>query len=59
MTFYNVDYEYKISEWGTIQLEADNVDHADELGREYVYETIPDATDITVNSIKEINTKNG
>lgn len=57
MPNYEVEYEYKITEWGAVELQADNPDQADEFGREYVYETIPDATDITVNSVREI--KNG
>lgn len=58
MAFYEVDYSYKIGEWGTVELEADTPDQADELGREYVYETFPDVTDITVDGVKEIK-KNG
>lgn len=56
MAFYQVNFAYKIEEWGTIELEADNVEQADELGREHVYATYPEATDITVDSVKEIIT---
>jgi hypothetical protein len=62
MPYFEVDYEYKIPEWGTVELEADSAEQADQSGREYVYDIIPDAVDITINNIKEIkeiNTKNG
>lgn len=54
MPYFEVDYEYKIPEWGTVELEADSSDQADQFGREYVYEIIPDAVDITINNIKLI-----
>lgn len=56
MAYYSVDFSYKIEEWGSIELEADSADQADELGREHVYVTFPEATDITVDAIKEIKT---
>lgn len=54
MAFYQVDFAYKVEEWGTIELEADSIEQADELGREHVYATFPEATDITVDAVKEI-----
>jgi len=52
---YEVGFTYKIEEFGTVQLQAMNADEADDLGREHVYASFPEATDITVDYVKEIN----
>ncbi len=54
MPNYEVDFEYKVSEYGTIALSADNPDQADDFAREDIYETYPDATDITVVTVREV-----
>lgn len=55
--WYEVDFGYKIEEYGVVTLEADDIEQADEFAREYVKETYLDCTDIVIDTIKEI--KNG
>lgn len=54
MKDYEVGYSYKVSEFGTVNLQALNADEADDFGREHVYVSFPEATDITVDYVKEI-----
>ena len=57
MTYYAVDFSYKIEEYGVVELEADNLEQAEDFAREYVAETYPDVMDVSIDGIKEI--KNG
>lgn len=52
---YEIGFSYKVSEFGTVELQALNADEADDLGREHVYQAFPEASDITVDYVKEIN----
>lgn len=54
MSFYEIDYAYKIKEWGVVTLEADDVEQAEDFGKEYVRESFPDVTEIEIEGIKEI-----
>lgn len=54
MPLYDVEFEYKIMEYGVTSLEADNPDQADEYAREYVYETYPDVTDLSIVTVREV-----
>lgn len=54
MAYYEIDYAYKIKEWGVVTLEADDPEQADEFGREYVLEAFPEVTEIEIESVKEI-----
>lgn len=54
MPHYEVGYIYKIEEFGAVELEATSIEDADEQGREHVYQSIPEATDITIDYVKEI-----
>lgn len=54
MPNYEVEFEYKVLEYGATALQADNPDQADEYAREYIYETFPDITDLSIITIKEI-----
>lgn len=56
---YEVGFTYKVEEFGAVTLQALNADEADDLGREHVYTAFPEATDITVDYVKEVNTNNG
>lgn len=56
MSYYEIDFGYKIEEYGVVELEADDVEQAEEFAREYVKDTYPDdiISDITIDAIKEI-----
>lgn len=56
MPAYNVDYSYKIEEFGTAFIEADDVEQAEQFAREYIIDNHPEvsALDYTVDSIKEV-----
>lgn len=54
MAFYEIEFNYKVEEYGTVLLEADDVEQAEQFGQEYVKETYSDVTDITIDSIKEV-----
>jgi len=55
MSFYEVDFSYKVEEFGTVSVEADDTEQAEAFAREYVYETYPDTLDVTIDDIKAIN----
>lgn len=54
MTNYAVDFSYKIEEYGVVEMEADNIEQAEDFAREYVSETYPDVMDVNIDSIKEL-----
>lgn len=51
---YAVDFSYKIEEYGVVELDADNVEQAEDFAREYFTEAYTDATDFTIDGVKEI-----
>lgn len=51
---YEVDGSYKIEEWFKMDIEADDVDQAEDIAREQAFEMYPDVTDITVDMVREI-----
>lgn len=55
MKDYEIGFTYKIEEFGTVQLQAVDINEADEFCREHVYTSFPEATDITVDYVREIN----
>jgi hypothetical protein len=55
MTNFVVDYTYKIEADGSYTVTADDADQADDLTREYVRETFPDAYGVEIEDVKEIN----
>lgn len=52
MPLYNIEFNYKIEEYGDVILEADNEDQADEFTREYIRDVFPDAMYAEVTQIK-------
>lgn len=52
--FYEIDFAYKISEFGTVSLEADDPEQAEQFAREYVRDTFNDVTDVIIDYIKEV-----
>lgn len=55
MPNYEVDFSYKIQEWGTATLVADDKEHAEILALEYVRDNYTDAFGIEVEEVKEVN----
>ena len=51
---YDIDFSYKIEEYGNIQLPANDVDHAENEALAYVKETFEDAVDIKVDGVREL-----
>lgn len=58
MTFYEVDFTYKVEEYGTVELEADNHEQAEDFAREHIMEAYPEVTNVEINAIKEVR-RNG
>lgn len=54
MPLYDVEFEYKVTEFGITSLEATDPEQADEFAREYVYETFPDITDLSIVTVREV-----
>ena len=54
MTFYEVDFDYKVEEYGTVELEADDVNQAEDYAREHIAEAYPEVTSVSINAIREI-----
>lgn len=54
MTFYEVDFTYKVEEYGTVELEADTIEQAEDFAREHVQEAYPEVTSLDITSIKEV-----
>jgi len=55
MAKYHVELNYKIQEFVDWTGEAADVEEADELAREFIQESIVDAVDIEIDSIREVN----
>lgn len=54
MPNFEIEYEYKIKEFGAITLPADNTEQADEFGMEYIKETYDGISDIVITGIREL-----
>ena len=54
MPMYEVDFSYKLPEWGSVTLEANDVDEAEQLGREYVTDSYQDIEDVEIESVREL-----
>ena len=54
MTFYTVSFEYKVEEFGEVDLEADDTEQADAFAREHISEVYPEVLNVTITDIKEI-----
>lgn len=56
MTSYSVDYSYKIEEFSSTVIEADDKEQAEQFAREYVLETYPEisAADLIIDEVKEV-----
>jgi hypothetical protein len=55
MPKYDVEFAYKTPEFGLVEaLEADNIEHAEELAEEHVRDMFESATDIEITSVREL-----
>lgn len=54
MTAYEIDGSYMIKEWASVTLNANDVDHAEDLAKEYFLETYPEAEDFEIDAIREV-----
>lgn len=56
MPSYNVDYSYKVEEFGTAFIEADDAEQAEQFAKEYALDTHPEISslDLTIDSVKEV-----
>lgn len=54
MAKFEIQFSYRIPEWGDVTLDAVDAAEAEELALEYVKDTYTDITDITVDNIKEL-----
>lgn len=54
MPMYEVDFDYKIEEYGTVETEADGVDQAEDLAREHVHEAYPEVTNVNIIAVREV-----
>lgn len=56
---FEVDFRFKTQEWGTVELPASNADEAEMFAETYVKENYPDAVDIEIDGVREVNRQNG
>lgn len=54
MPNYEVDYSYDIEEYATYVTMADNQDEAENLTQRYVSDTFPQAKNIQVDAVREV-----
>lgn len=56
MTSYNVEYSYKIEEFSSTVVEADDKEQAEQFAREYVLDTYPEISvaDLSIDKIEEV-----
>lgn len=54
MPNYEVDYSYKIEEYGTHPVVADDKEQADQFTREYVQDTYDQCFGIEIEEVREI-----
>lgn len=50
---FDVEFTYKLPEWGNVELDADDAEHAERLADKYIRESFPDAQDIEITSVRE------
>ena len=55
MTKFDVDYSFAEPQVGSTIIEADDIDEATDASYDYVRRTYPEAYDIEINSVEEVN----
>lgn len=54
MKDYEIDFEFMIPDGGTVVLPADDLEHADQVGVDYVKDIFPEATKIKISGVREV-----
>jgi len=54
---YQVDFNYKLPEWGSIDIEATDPEQAEEFAMEEIKEIYEDIEDVVIDGVRE--TTNG
>lgn len=54
MKQFEIDFSYRVTEWGSVILDAIDKDEAEEFALEHVHEAYPDAMGIEIDTVKEI-----
>ena len=55
MTNYDIDYSYKIPEWGTISnIMANDLDDAEAVAYETIKKLYPDIVDVEIDAVREL-----
>lgn len=51
---FEVDFSYRLPEFGLIEVDADDAEHAETVGLQTVREMYPDVEDIKIEAVREI-----
>lgn len=51
---YEVDYNYKLTEYGVLNVDASDKEQAEERAKEQIMEMSDDITDIEIENVREI-----
>jgi hypothetical protein len=51
---FEIDFQYKLPEYGQMEFTARDRDDAEDLAEKYVRETFEDATDIEITGVREV-----
>lgn len=54
MPNFEIDFDYNMPEAGLINVVADDVDHAENVGMAEIKALYPDITDIKITAVREI-----
>lgn len=54
MANYLIDFNYSMPEYGSVTIEADSYEEAEEAAREYVREMYDEARNIEIESVQEL-----
>lgn len=54
MAHYEIDFSYKVEEFGIVDINADDLEQAEQFAREHITEAYPEVTDVTIDAIREL-----
>ena len=54
MPMYEIDFRYKLPEWGTVSLDASDVDEAEDMALDQIETMYADIEDVEIESIREL-----
>lgn len=55
---YQVDFSYTVPEWSDVTLQADSEDDAAEQAKKIIEQLYPEAIDVEIDNIRQIEEKN-